>query len=96
MCENQTRFLAKIMTGTDPNTKASAAKTMQLFPGFVCERASLCFLYVPNSQGFFYTSLPCLASLFADKACKEHKVSIETAVPALVSGEDWLVHRRTL
>lgn len=68
MCQNQTWFQAKIMTGVDPNTKTSAAKTMQLFPGFVGERASLCLLYVPNSQGFFHISLPCLASLFADEA----------------------------
>lgn len=68
MCQNQTRFLAKFMTGIEPNTKTSAAITIQLFPGFVGERASLCLLYVPNSQGFFHTSLPCLPSLFADKA----------------------------
>lgn len=29
---NQTQFLAKMMTGIDPNTKTSAAKTMQLKP----------------------------------------------------------------
>lgn len=73
MCENQTRFLAKIMTGIDPNTKASAAKTMQLFPGFVRECASLCFLYVPNSQGFFHTSLPCLASLLQTRHARSIK-----------------------
>lgn len=47
MCQNQTQFPAKFMTGIDPNIKTSAAKTMQLFPGFVGERASLCLLYVP-------------------------------------------------
>lgn len=85
-----------MMTGIDPNTKTSAAKTMQLFSGFVSERVSLSLLYSPNIQGSFHTSLPCLASLFADKACREHKLSLETVVPALVQGKDWLMHRGTL
>lgn len=49
MCQNQAQFLAKIMIGMNPNIKTSAAKTIQLFPGFVGEHASLCLLYVPNS-----------------------------------------------
>lgn len=84
------------MTGIDPNSKTSAAKTMQLFSGFVSEHVSLCLLYASNVQGSFHTSLPCLASLFAYNACREHKLSIETAAPALVQGKDWLVPRRTL
>lgn len=93
---NQTQFLAKMMTGIDPNSKTSAAKTMQLFSGFVSEHVSLCLLYASNIQGSFHTSLPCLASLFAYNACREHKLSIETVAPALVQGKDWLVPRRTL
>lgn len=82
-----------MMTGIDANTKTSATKNMQLFTGFVSEHVSLCLLYAPNIQGSFRNFFFCLASLFADKAWREHKLSIEAVAPVLVQGKDWLMHR---